>query len=460
MNIKALVLVLFLPLFLTAQSLVELYQNYIPETVLQNKENYKETEQKLRSLGALDPDLLLFYLLHLTLRFEQNIKEPEKNFGLLLDAKVSKAKQLKKDWARYSIYNMQELYDNSVSSQKIASYYRQYKLIRIRFKYSGAEQAVDQNLQNYFKYLYITRKFEVYDSLKDYNEYFTQSLNSAIKYYTEIYNNIDKYDSEKTENIIQKAFDVSYIFKDSYIRALPQYTSFYLYELIHKLINQEYANYSKFYFEIPMELVPITRTTSFEFTDPMHFFDQYYYDLTIHNSLFLNFGYYLKLREEINPGSYLRFSVGAAFYQNLHNTFKDSLLFRGDRETVGLHFYGDYTIDNIRNQRTTAITSQFAFPILYFNNKLLVEAEFTYVFQNMKFDFDFKKPGLVIQPLPSFQDYLPFFEDQTIKVSKKYHSLYFGLSLNYSIIDDYMFRMEYLFPLSLRAGISYNYNLY
>ena len=168
----------------------------------------------------------------------------------------------------------------------------------------------------------------------------------------------------------------------------------------------------------------------------------------------------MKLREEINPGSYLRFSIGAAFYQNYHNTIKDSVLFSGDRETVGLHFYGDFLVNNIRNHRTTAITSQFAFPILYFNSRLLVEAEFTYVFQNMKFEFDFKKPGLVVQPLPSFQDYLPFFEDKTIKVSKKYHLLHFGLSLNYSVYENYMVRMEYLFPLSFRAGISYNYNLF
>ena len=120
------------------------------------------------------------------MRFEQNIKDPEKNFGLLLDAKVSKARQLKKDWARYSVYNMRESYGNSVLSQKAALYYRQYKLIKIQFQYSGTGQTGDQNLQNYFKYLYITRKFEIYDSLKDYNEYFNRSLSSAVNFYNEI----------------------------------------------------------------------------------------------------------------------------------------------------------------------------------------------------------------------------------------------------------------------------------
>lgn len=445
-------IVLILPFCLNAQELLEVYQEYIPKIILQDKDYHNEIERNLEIYGELDPHLVYTYITNMKLKFEQNIQDPDSNLTMLLAANFSKAKRLKRQWASTSISKIRELYDYSVQVMKIESYYNKYIKDRSPARYGGNKRITDINLQYYFKYLYLSGSELKYNPSADYKEYYVEKTDSLIYFFESVYKDDKEIDSEKTEYIIQKAFKVPYIFKGSYLPSVSQKTDFNLFELIHKLIRKDYVTYNKFFLELQFEFGTKNRNLQYSFTDPMNYYNSYFYDFDIKNTLYVNMGYQFKIKEELDPASYIRLSVGYAVHQSYINTFKDTTFFSGQREVPGLYFDGDYVFQNTRNEKTYSLTSQFAFPVLYFNRKFFIEAEFTYTYQNLQFEFDFIKPGTLDQPFSD--DSQPFFEDQVIKINENFHDLHFGLSLNYLIIEECSFRFEYLFPANIRLGIS------
>jgi len=454
---KLIIILFILPVLLNAQSLLELYQDHIPDKLIQDEDYREEIEENLSSHGALDPDLIYFYMVSLQLTFEKNIQDPDSNLTLLLASKIAKAKRLKRQWANTSISEIGEKHGYSVRTRKLESYYRKYATDRYPDRYGGKDWTVDQNLQYYFKYLYLSRAKQKYDPNMNYKQTYNNQLSTMISYFDSVFKADRVLESHSTETIIQEALKVTYIFNGTYIRTITQTTDFYLFAFIHKLLEQDYLTYNRIFLQFDSEVAPRNHTVTYSFTDPMNFDYDYYYDLNISNTMYLSLGYIFKLKEEKSPASFIRLSIGYAFYQSYENIFEDTLIYSGKRERPSLRFKGDYIFTNFRNSKTHSFTAQAALPILYFNKRLYTEIEFSYVYLNHQFEFDFIKRGTLESLLEDIS--LEWFNDKVIKINENYNDLYFGISLNYSIIDQCTIRLGYLFPTNIRLGFTLNYHL-
>ncbi len=289
----------------------------------------------------------------------------------------------------------------------------------------------------------------------NYKRHYEESISILIDFFDSAYKDKTYLEPAIKQIIITKAFEYSYLFKDSYIRTIPQKTSFQLYELIYKLLKSNYKATNTLSLLFPVEIISKDRTENYIFTDPMNFTYRYYYKFTIQRSAYGNIGLKIKLKDEINSGAFFRLSMGYSLFQSSATTFSDTTIFSGDRGIAGLYFEGDYIISNPRDIKTFAFTSEFTIPVFYFTKNFFIEAGFHYTYQKIQFDFDFTKPGILEQPFSD--DPQPFFDDKVVHVNKSYHLLRPVVSLNYSVIEQITLRMDYIFPENIRLGIRLGY---
>jgi len=448
---------LIFPTIGNTQDILELYKSHIPKIVFENQESKQEVRKNLKTYGELDPDLIYYYLTHLQLRYDSQISNSDLNLAKYLEAKVSKTKRIKRNWARTSLYDMADKYDYSVLTRNVSSLYNKFRRIQVPLRHADNNRTVDTNLLNFYKFLFLSQENETYNPERDYQKLYEEILANRIDFFSSIYDTTKEVDLPKRELIIYKAFESSYLFKDSYLHNLPSYTDFQLFELIRLLLKKDYKTVNEYNVFFPVEVLPKSRMKVYKFTDPMNYTYRYYYKFDIQRSAYANIGFKFKIKDEINPGSHIRVSLGYSLYQSASTTFSDTTLFSGNRDIPGLYFEGDYIFSSPRDIKTFAFTSEFSFPVLYFTKEFFLEAGFHYKYQRTHFKFNFTKPGTLEQPFSDTPQ--PFFDDTVINMNRSYHILRPVISLNYLLLKGATLRLDYIFPTNIRLAAVLSYRI-
>ena len=454
---STIVLFLLIPFTVSAGNMTDTYKQHIPSILLNDRKMIKQIEEDLQTFGELDPDIIYYYLSHLQLRYDSSITNPDSNLATFLKAKISKTQRLKKNWARISLYIMADKFDYTVRTREISAFYNKFKRVQIPLEYADNHKPVDTNLLFFYKYLFMTKEESAYDPSVDYQDLYINSISDLIEFFESTYLNPPEHKYLNNQALIQKAFDYSYVFKESYLRNFPKQSNIYLFELVHKLLENKYKTDNWINLFFPMEVISQERMKIYKFNDPMNYTNRYYYKFNIQRSAYANLGFLFKMKGELNPGSHIRFSIGYSIYQQASTTFSDTTFFSGSRHVPGLYFEGDYIFSDPRDINTFAITSEFTFPVLYFSKDFFLEAGLHYKYQRTEFTFDFTKPGTLEQPFSNEPQ--PFFDDEVVHMNRSYHIFRPSISLNYILLKQATLRMDYIFPTNMRLAVVMSYGI-
>jgi hypothetical protein len=416
--------------------------------------NREYLNRVLNLYSQLDPDLLYFYIEDLHQRFEQTTSEPDSSLRLYHLKYSSKVKFLKQQWAQLNIEKIKQIYTPSLKVTRMKSYFTTYLYKRYKSVMTEPLKNIDKNKQDFYTYIYLANKNDItYDSTLDYNLLRIEIVNELVDYYNKKYEKRTELSEEEITEIIKSAFNHPYLFKDSYLSSYNKTTNFHIYELINYLIKDNYLIHNEIYLQLSFYPLPIIFEEKITFTDPFNDHYKYKYDIEFYESVYLNFGYKYKLKNETTPLSYLNVNVGISIYHRYENSLQDTELFKGTKMMSGYWFTGKYILSNERKSKSFAIATQISVPVYYYNYKLFFEAGLSYSFYSISFEYDFNKEDEIISPGETPPE---FYKNEIVNYDEIKHLIYPIIAMNYNVSRNFSIRAEYNIPKYPKISFTYN----
>lgn len=447
---------IFLLLFTTSaftQDYTELYKDYLPKQIISNKHYSKNVDATIKLYAETDPALIYFYLKNLKLKLEERKTNPDSNFTNILQARLSKAKELKLEWAKRDISLLNNHIPFSIKRFRILKFYA--NVIAAdggRRIVEDVPEPIDKNLQEYFIYIsFIQQVGMAYDSKINYNELVDQYVASKVTELNVIYDNALSLPDSEVKKAIEFAFQKPYLLKGSYLDRFNTVTKFYLYELIDKYYSDVVKKYFDWY-SLSMEYtyleMPLEFSGNFEYSDYFDFLYKYSYNIYTNNTKFIQFGYKQKIRSELSTFSSLNFKFGYAHSISKTTDFKPQNFWEGRFMMPGLVYEGKYYLSEYRKFNSEAYYAQIYTPIYYIFHFLCLEAGVSYFYQSVSLEYDFTTEGHFTNPyggdVPDVK-----FGTETIRFKDAYSKYYPFLAMNFIPLKYFTFRVEYLFPKKL-----------
>ncbi len=456
---KRLVLILFLLAKLTiAQDMVTLFHDYIPEKIIQTEKNKKYLNENLELYASIDPVLIYYFLMTYRYKIERKIANPDSNFTSLFQKKLSVAKKIKSDWATTNIALIDQLIRPELKARRIKSYFTPYKYKFVRSAIPQKLQTFDVNEMNFIRYVYLKNEQGLkYDSSVDYSKLAAQAAQKKVEEFNTRYSHLDELSKAEAQSFIKEAFKYPFLFKGTYLEQYTPVTDFYIYELIERIIREDYINPRKFSIQLAYINIPFTQNYEVRFTDPFKTEFKYNNEIEITSKLYAMLGLKIMRSIDFESFSYLHLNIGASFLTNAKPKYEEIVIFNGIRAIQGLSFQGRYLAQNYRDYKFLTILSQLTFPVYYINHQFFIETGLIYLFQNLRYSYDFVIDGTVNNP---YGGELPeFFQNpvQTIKVNTTKHLIYPAILLNYYPLKMLSIQVNYYIPLTLGLMLGFHF---
>lgn len=460
---KAKLLLLMLLILLSAngtygQSFIDLYENYLPSSVLENQTLKNDIDRSLRMYGEINPDLIYLYLTNLELKFVNKIQDSDSNLTYFLASSFAESKKMKTNWAKLYLAMIEDRYSSSLKIKKFSSYFSKSVFKGSKIIKTDPPVLIDENKQAFFTYLYLTRnKTLKYDPNLDYNSEYRKESEKIVQKFQDEFKSDDLITRDEKENIIGEIFEYPYLFKDGYLEEYTNLTNFYIDEQLDKYFADDYNSKNEILLNVSFQTEPLEFDEEIAFTDPFNINFKYDYDIEIKNSIVANLGFKLKTMNGYNNFSYWRVLLGYSISQSRSTTLKETALFSGTRAIIGLSYNGEYRITDYRDFNSYGISVQITTPVYYFNRNIYFEAGINYTLQNVSFKTDFIKDGVVETP---YTDEDPvFFEDKTLNIDEYYHLIYPVFNANFAIQNSFDIQINYLMPFNFRVGLTYHFQI-
>ena len=446
--------------YVFSQSYYNLYKSQLPGEIQSNIQFINDVNRTLDLYTQFDPDLIYFYLMNLELKFDKEISNSDSNFTNLLQGRYSKAKQLKQDWAKTQIELINQYITPAIRARKVASYFSEFTFESFKEVLIPHDVPIDTNKQAFYKYIYFKKETGLsYDPQKNYVLLCDKIISDMVEDFNQKYENLSKLSSIEKKLFQHSAFKYPYLFKGTYLSKYKSVTSFYIYELIDKIISKDYENLNTINAQISYGVLPITFEDKLSVTDPDPFDQSYEHKTKVHvkNTFFGILGLIVKTSSDFKPLSFYSFKFGYAFAQTISNDLKDHIFFDGIKAIPGLTlFTGKYYIHNYRKFKSNSYLAQLTFPVYYIHPKLYFETGLNYQMQNLSYEYNFAKEGTYTNP---YGRDVPddFFSDDVVKYDETKHSIHPVLALNFYIIRNLNIRFEYLIPNQIVFNLGAHY---
>ena len=449
--------ILFSVHLVIAGEYVDLYKNFIPDSLLKNPAYRADIERNLKTYLELDPSLVYYSIETLKMAADSMPQAPRKLWAHLLQKHFGKSKLLKQKWASAEKSQIEQKYEPKIKVNEISDYYDNFVYRLLKKTNTIKPDPTDENKKNFFVYLYFSKSAHAkYDPGKKYSEMLKPLVQQMIDRFNAKFEHKEHLTKEQLREFINTAFQYSYLFKDGYLDIFPNHTNFHIYELIAYYLEDDYINHNAVTAQITYNFIPIIHNETFSFTDPFNIKYDYKYNIETWNTIYINAGFRFKIKELLYPFSYINMSVGFAIQKPLNNTFKKQVFFKGTRAMSGLSYQGSYYISDYRDMKYMFLTAQISTPVYYVSKKIFFEAGINYTLHKISFTYDFNRSGVVQDPYGSAD--VGFFVDEVKTYDENKNLIYPVVSLNYLALKSINLRLEYIMPVQAQLVLGYYLN--
>ncbi len=453
------VIILFQSVF--GQELVQIYENYLPQTIIKRQSDQKVFNNLIEMYGELDPDLIYFYMSNLEFKFVKKQLDPDSNWSYQLADRTKFAKHERQRWIHSSIDRINQNYAMSRKKKKLTSYFKSWGS-SIAEKGEVVPINIDENKKDFFTYLYFSRqKGIVYDKNTDYQILIDEEISKLTDKFTSLLEEMDHLSRAKRHDAVELALAYPYLFKDTYLKRYTRTTDFPLYEFIYAALKNDYVNKSSVFIRIA-EYAGIFSDETFSMGGTIHSVDLFYmrhdyaYKIRIKKAPFITAGLKIKTSSNITLLNYVKISGGLMINMGYSNSFENTVLFQGAATVPGYKFIGEYGYDNYSNFKYRVWTADLAVPLYYFNNDLYIEAGVYYMHSHVSFDYRYYIDGTITSPYNLEPPDNYHNEDRNVDLS---HSRFLSIiSLIHKLPKVGTVGISYLTPNMFRFSISVAYD--
>ena len=437
-----------------AQDFVELYKEYLPGNLTRNVTFTNQVNDLLTSYGTLDPSLIYYYIRHLDLKLNYGIFDADSNYSNHLKYLANTVRFKKSEWAQAQIDRIRKTAMPQSQVENLTNALSQYLIEKPAEMKPPEELKIDRNLRNYFIYLYLSRKKDAhYDPTIKYSEWIKIEAGKIIEEFNTAYKQAEELSQSQKEQLAQKAFAFTFLFKDSYLNIFPETIDFYFYEFLGMMLKDTYFKQHAFSIGLYNEFIPTTFDATYTYTDFLGNDYSYNFDVTFQNTTFIHLGYQYTFRDKLAAFKFINLNIGYSII-NI-KTLKDEpdvISWGLDYETAVYYYRWHYAFKNVRDLSTYAVSAQIMTPVYYLNKSFSLELGVNYTLRHYQYLFD----------LIEIYEYRKYAEnidtkvnnEKSVQVDKTEHTIYPVLAINYSIPNFINLRVEYLIPTVARIGLT------
>ncbi len=383
--------------FCYSQEMLKLYDQSIPSVIKQNQNLKKLVDVKLSLYGALEPDLIYYYLNFLDLYYNRSVKNNEENTLHFLETSEKNALLLRKKWAREEISQIEKLKLNNRLKHQAANFYKHFLIPDFKEKSAFVPLNVDQNKMYYFVKLYYTRKNNPnYDPSKNYKKLCTEMENDNIKKYYSLINSPDAASSSITRKIVNKSLDEWYLFDKADHRNAE--LDIRHHQLLIKYLQNNYREFR--HADITLKLGSVLINQNYNHEDFLKEFDtkfEVYRNIESGDRLQLSIGlqYKYTLRDYYDRFSYINFEAGWSL-----NPEKLKMTQQLDLSKIYVHYssdfqnkttyYYDLVEANISDIQFQTWFGKISTPLLFLRNNMMIDLGVLVQLNSLSYNTDYR----------------------------------------------------------------------
>ncbi len=402
-------IVIFLALITTqlnSQSLLQLYDDYIPKSLIHDNETRNTIETNLNYNANIHPDLIYYYVNHLISFYEKKVTNPDSNYLNLLKFYRNQFVAERSKWALFQIKDIEQSTDVQLKRNKMGKFFEELLNTPQQDIKDATLLKKDSNLLEYFNYLFFTQEKSTYNAKIDYYQLNQKIAEDYVNLMTKEYNNFDGLNSDQKINKIKK--DIKYwflvdgIFQNKYKSSINYQVS----ELSIKTFNKSFLTKNNFFLGITVNgFIPSLKqhnTFQFENKPLPTFIEPITHDFPIilnyHPLLSAEIGYQLALKTELGMFSYLKFKLGYTMVLcKYEDQNKDNEFYSFTYRIISSNEKAIYVYKSVsaKNERLHAGYVKISAPVFYFNKNFYFEFGLDLAPRLVKFDYQVQKQSVI-----------------------------------------------------------------
>lgn len=392
MGLKNILLFLLLCLSHTiqGQSLINIFRNEIPDTLLKNPSFLRQTNAAMEFYSKLNPSLIGYQIMHLKARYGSGITNEDSNYFNILTNAMNVEIDKRNKWLENEIKLVNENISHGIKASEIISILEDdsYKQRRIT-ESSLTVLYPDSNFNFYCLYKFLKKDSSLmYDRDLDYqNQIYTASLNLTI-YLEKLIHTAENLPYSHRSDIINTISQYYWVFKDSYGPDNLNKIKYHGYESIEKCINAEYICNEQYGIFIGGTYWQETLTSDFQFSENLSPTETISFDGKIstrhENYIYAGLSYRMSLNDLKSFFSFIdfRISVGVQnsqkFSSSIPETKNGQYIVKPDSGIIGYLVNSDYAFELEPDFRSIIAHAQITTPFIYVLQELHFEVGLHY----------------------------------------------------------------------------------
>jgi len=444
----------------------KLFEEYIPDVIKNDKENYKQVLETLRRDAMLNPDLLYYRLNYYDLRFNKNELDNNKNGFDIVRSLVSQEINKKNLWLNGQIVKVNSYTKRSDFVVDIASFFESQKssiVIDSSFKFNTASGKI--NLINFFSMIYLSENSDIlYDEKVNYEALNNDAKAVKSKELLMLYSQIKLDDQNFTD-----AYLKDQIIKYWFLFPLhDESNEIDAYEILIQNLENKYIS-TKF------DTFIILAGVRYYFMDEVSEFFIYPEEISegvqiseVYNTVGFTAqaGYRFFLSDSYSILSYINMNINFSISTNAEVSELDSTIYIKS-EVSGLDYTSQYFVleqPEVSIPKVTSIYLRTSIPIFMIGKGFSLEVgvmagfsyssyEITYSYNYMKVrvDWDEQNGGYHNKLLARYS-----VDDRTESLSQTNFRIYPTVDINFLLINPIIFQLSTGYNLlELKAGLTF-----
>ena len=387
---KVLLLSLLFFISIHAQDYVRLYQEFIPLQRIKSSKSLISTFNKnIDALAKINPDLIYFYIKYMNLMIGENIANPDSNFKNILDIYSNNYRYQINEFLSEQLDLLEKKECSYRVKKEIKNIFVSRLNSRIKTLQKKPEADINNNLQDYFSYLYLSKKNDI-----EYNpeiKYKNLCLESANKLRSNIYQYIKELKTNKSDpnfNFIDDLFNHTYLFMNSYKNKYYSDNTTNILDLFEiffkkyfKIWNQIEVNYS-------FDIIPNKYEFTYTIYDPVALDTDVKIDYNLNTFYNLGIAYQKRISEDYGSFAFIKIQAGVSYLtQQIKNREIEGNI--AALQGIG-RFGGPYSFkQNLKKYYSFGV--QISTPFIYLSRPLRIEGSINYTFQTISYLIEFTR---------------------------------------------------------------------
>jgi hypothetical protein len=198
--------------FVLAQSYSTLFIEHIPQNLKESPKSLKMLDQKFSYYSEINPALIYHFIIYLNKTELNDRIKALKYLNTLTNESIQKTNLWLDSEVKYT--NSKSIsFENWIKLQYF--FYKKKNTSKIDSSLTKAPYIIDENLKDYFIYLFLTKEIQNFDRSVDYENKISISLNNTISIFKDANTNYINMPDSKRKKIIELAKTHFYLFADA-----------------------------------------------------------------------------------------------------------------------------------------------------------------------------------------------------------------------------------------------------